>query len=372
MRIAAIGLGIFVLSTDLLTKSLVKNWTWLYENDYTVIDGFFTLQLVRNEGIAFGLLHETSSQWKPLVLSAIAITAISVVGYYLARTPSSDRFSLLSLGLLLGGIMGNLIDRIMNGYVVDFLTLHWKDQFAWPTFNIADAAITTGVFIILARTIFTSSEEAQKGVAALLLIPFSSLIVGAQDTGGIVEKLQAKYEEVDSFRARFQQTISSRGIEQSESGIVMMKRPGRMYWEYHNPTEKYFVADGKKTYFYVPQHHQVMVMELDLESADSPLLFLLGKGSFEQDFEIKIEEHSEPEGLSSPLVLRLIPREPHPEFTELLLEIDPASYMIHKLTVIEPIGQQNEYLLTDIQENVKIPDRQFRLKIPSNVEVIEQ
>ena len=95
----------------------------------------------------------------------------------------------------------------------------------------------------------------------MVLIPFSSFIVGAQDTSGIVEKLQAKYEEVDSFRARFQQTMSSRGIEQSESGIVMMKRPGRMYWEYHNPTEKYFVADGKKTYFYVPQHHQVNMGE---------------------------------------------------------------------------------------------------------------
>ena len=372
MRIAAIGLGILVLSIDLLTKSLIKNWSWLYKNDYPVIDGFFTLQLVRNEGIAFGLLHEANSQWKPVVLSAIAITAIAVVGYYLARTPTSDRFSLLSFGLLLGGIMGNLIDRVMNGYVIDFLTLHWKDQFAWPTFNIADAAITTGVFIILARTIFASSEGTQKGLAAVLLIPFSSLIVGAQDTSGIMEKLQAKYEEVDSFRARFQQTMSSRGIEQRESGIVMMKRPGRMYWEYHNPTEKYFVADGKKTYFYVPQHRQIMVMELDLESADSPLLFLLGKGSFEKDFEIEIEEHNIAEDQSSPLILHLIPREPHPEFTELILEVDPVSYMIHKLTVVEPIGQQNEYLLTDIQENVKIPDRQFKLKIPSNVEVIEQ
>ncbi len=372
MRIAAIGLGIFVLSTDLLTKFWVKNWSWLYDHNYPVIEGLFKIQLVRNEGIAFGLLHSVDSQWKPLILSAIAITAIAVVGYYLARTPPSDRLSLLSFGLLLGGIMGNLVDRMMNGYVIDFLTLHWKDQFAWPTFNVADAAITTGVLIILARSILASSEETQKGAVALLLIPFASFMSGVQDTSGIVEKLQAKYEEVDSFKARFKQTISSRGIRQSESGIVMMKRPGRMYWEYHNPTEKYFVADGKKTYFYVPKYKQVMVSELDFESADSPLLFLLGKGDFEQDFEIETEEHTAPTDQDSGIVLRLIPREPHPEFTQLLLEIDPVSFMIRKLTVIEPIGQQNEYLLTDIQENVKIPDRQFKLKIPSNVEVIEQ
>lgn len=361
-----------MLSADLLTKFWVKNWAWLYSHDYPVIDGLFTIQLVRNEGIAFGLLHSVESYWKPLILSAIAITAIAVVGYYLVKTPTSDRFSLLSFGLLLGGIMGNLVDRMMHGYVVDFLTLHWKDQFAWPTFNIADAAITTGVFIILVRTLLSSSEEAQKGAAALILLPFSIFMSGAQDANGIVEKLQAKYEEVESFSARFEQTLSSRGIRQSESGIVMMKRPGKMYWEYHNPTEKYFVADGKKAYFYVPQYNQVMVSELDLENADSPLLFLLGKGNFEQDFEIETAEDSTKTDQLSGLVLRLIPREPHPEFTQLLLEIDPVSFMIQKLTVIEPIGQQNEYLLTDIQENVKIPDRQFRLKIPSNVEVIEQ
>jgi len=372
MRIAAIGLGIFVLSVDLLTKFWVKNWAWLHSHDYPVIDGFFTIQLVRNEGIAFGLLHSVDSHWKPWILSAIAMTAIAVVGYYLARTPTSDRFSLLSFGLILGGIMGNLVDRMMHGYVVDFLTLHWKDQFAWPTFNVADAAITTGVFIILARTLLSSPEEAQKGAAALLLLPFSIFMSGAQNASEIVEKLQAKYEDVNSFRARFEQTLSSRGIRQSESGIVMMKRPGKMYWEYHNPTEKYFVADGKKAYFYVPQYEQVMVSELDLENADSPLLFLLGKGDFEHDFEIEIEEDNTTTDQLSGIVLRLVPREPHPEFSQLLLEIDPVSFMIRKLTVIEPIGQQNEYLLKDIQENVKIPDRQFRLKIPSNVEVIEQ
>lgn len=372
MRIVAIGLGIFVLSTDLLTKFWIKNWTWLQSHDYPVIDGLFTIQLVRNEGIAFGLLHSVDSRWKPLILSAIAITAIGIVVYYLARTPREDRLSLLSFGLLLGGITGNLIDRMVNGYVIDFLTLHWKDQFAWPTFNIADAAITGGVFIILARTILASSEESKKGATALLLIPALSFMAELQDSDEVIARLQTKYEEVESFRAHFSQTLSSRGIRETETGVVIMKRPGRMYWEYHNPTEKYFVADGKKTYFYVPEHRQLMVTELDLESADSPLLFLLGKGNFEQDFEAEIVSDVGVPDQASGLLLRLVPRQPHPEFTELLLEVDQASYMIRKLTIIEPIGQQNEYLLTDIEENVKIPDRQFRLKIPSNVEVIEQ
>jgi outer membrane lipoprotein-sorting protein len=145
-----------------------------------------------------------------------------------------------------------------------------------------------------------------------------------------------------------------------------------MYWEYHSPTEKYFVADGKKTYFYVPQQKQVLISELDLEAADSPLLFLLGKGDFENEFEIEVQDFTLLDSQDPRLELRLTPRDPHPEFSEILLDIDPDSFLIKRLTVIEPIGQQNEYWLTEIEENVKISDRQFKLKIPSNVEVIEE
>ena len=359
-----IGLGVFAL--DLLTKWIVKTTDWLH--NYSVIEGFLTIQLVRNEGIAFGLLHSLQSEWKPIVLSLIAVIAVSAVSYYIYITPSDQRISLLALGLLLGGILGNFLDRALNQYVVDFVTLHWKDQFAWPTFNVADSAITTGVFIILLQSLFPRKHA---GAAALCLVLVSGTWLEASPQGDLVDRLQHKYDEIQSFSASFEQTMRTRGISQQESGVVMMKKPGKMYWEYREPTEKYFVSDGEKVYFYVPQDNQVLVSELDLAANDSPLMFLLGRGDIRRDFEIEAEQSSAATDEGGTVVLRLVPKEPQPEFSELLLSVSPSTFLIHKLTVIEPIGQQREYELTNFKQNESIPDRQFELKIPSHVEIIE-
>jgi len=365
MRSFAVIIGVSVFALDMISKWWVKTSGVRY---YPVIDGFFTIQLVKNEGIAFGLLHSLQSEWKPIILSVIAVAALSVVVYYIYNTPSDQRFSLIALGLLLGGILGNFMDRLMNHYVVDFLTLHWKDQFAWPTFNLADSAITTGVFIIFLQTIFTA--KTQKASCFFLLFTFG-FSVNASDPGQLIDKLQRKYEEIQSFTASFEQTLENRGITQTESGILMMKKPGLMYWEYHDPKEKYFVADGKKIYFYIPQENQVLVSSMDLEESNSPLLFLLGKGDVRRDFQVELSDTSSEAGQEDSVLLRLIPRRAHPDFSEVLLLISPSTFLIEKLTVVEPIGQQNEYKLTDFKPNVPIPDDQFELDIPSHVEVIE-
>jgi lipoprotein signal peptidase/chaperone LolA len=325
---------------------------------------------VRNEGIAFGLLHSFDSGWKPVILSVIALVAVAVVSYYIYHTPQEYRFSLISLGLLLGGILGNFTDRLANRYVTDFLTLHWKDQFAWPTFNVADAAISTGVFVILLQTVFARGD--QKGLASLLLLPALGFGFGAVDPEKIIDRLQQQYEEMGSFTANFEQTFMGHGVTLRESGIVMMQKPGKMYWEYRDPTEKYFVADGKKTYFYVPKDRQMLVSDLNLSESNSPLLFLLGRGDIRRDFDASLEEVSREERSTDPIILRLTPRQLQPDFSYLILEISPVTFLIHRLTVVEPIGQQNDYQLSDIQENVKIPDQQFELKVPSDVEVVQE
>ena len=246
MRYFTLALGFSVFALDLLSKWLVKEN--LCPREYSVIDGFFTIQCVRNEGIAFGFFHSVDSTWKPVLLSVVAILAITFVFYYILKTPSSDKLSFLALGLLLGGILGNFTDRLLNQYVFDFLTLHWEDKFAWPTFNLADSAISTGVAIILIKTLLDSKKTAT--AVCLFLVSLASLpLCHGQEIDNIIDSLQAKYNRIDSFSAEFEQTFSSRGIEMTENGVVLMKRPGRMYWEYREPTEKYFVANGEKTYF---------------------------------------------------------------------------------------------------------------------------
>ncbi len=157
MRIFAVGLGLFVFALDALTKSWVKNTLWLH--DYPVIDGYFTIQYATNQGIAFGLFHDLQSSWKTPVLAAMAVAAIAMVLYYVWTTPARERLVFVSLGLLLGGISGNFVDRILHESVVDFLKLHWGHRFAWPTFNVADSAITCGVAMILLASFLGAPQK---------------------------------------------------------------------------------------------------------------------------------------------------------------------------------------------------------------------
>lgn len=389
MRIFALILGLAVFGLDVVTKRWVEHTAWLYH--YPVIEGFFTIQYRRNEGIAFGLLHELQSEWKPVLLSLLALVAIVVVLYYIRVTPEDQRLSFVSLGLLLGGILGNFTDRLLNQYVVDFITLHWKNQFAWPTFNIADAAITCGVFLILYETFFWSRPEDSGGpgtaepdsgkgttpeatggkvLGAGLLLPLLLLPSVPENPAQVAEKLQKKYESLRSFIAEFEQIFHSRSVELRESGVVMMEKPGRMYWEYRNPTRKFFVADGNRTYFYVPRDNQLVVSKLTPSASGSPLMFLLGSGDLRRDFTVEYAEEREEDPRA--IRLKLTPRIPQAEFSYLILEVDTGSYLIRRLRIVEPIGNQNEYILYNLKENVRIPDRQFKLDVPSGVEVIEQ
>lgn len=166
MRLFAIISGLLVFLVDLVTKWWVSNTLALHY--YPVVDGLFTIHYVRNEGIAFGLFHSFESNWKPVVLSIMAIIAVVIVLYYIWQTPPEERRVFVSLGLLLGGILGNFVDRLVHGYVVDFLEFHWQDAFSWPTFNIADAAITTGVILIIYESFFGRQEHPEQGTEKAL------------------------------------------------------------------------------------------------------------------------------------------------------------------------------------------------------------
>ena len=156
LRKLAVCLGLVVFILDLSTKWLIQNIDWL--RYYPVIEGFFTINYVRNEGIAFGLFHTLESEWKVVFLLFMGVLAVLVTLYYIWSTPTNQPLLIISLGLLLGGILGNLVDRFLNHYVIDFLEIHWKNYFSWPTFNLADAAITCGVFLIFYTTFFPDNN----------------------------------------------------------------------------------------------------------------------------------------------------------------------------------------------------------------------
>ena len=100
----------------------------------------------RNEGAAFSFLHDAGG-WQRLFFSAVAVAA-SIVLVVLIRRPQTDRPQRLAFGLLLGGALGNLLDRLARGAVVDWIDVRWQ-SFYWPAFNVADIGITLGAALIV-------------------------------------------------------------------------------------------------------------------------------------------------------------------------------------------------------------------------------
>lgn len=115
-----------------------------------VIEGFFNLTYVRNKGAAFGILAGSSAWLRRPLLILFSVAAIAFIVRLLVYLPRSERLLATALTIILGGAVGNLIDRIVYGEVIDFLDFYWS-VYHWPAFNVADACITVGVLLTLGR-----------------------------------------------------------------------------------------------------------------------------------------------------------------------------------------------------------------------------
>ena len=145
-RVHYLILSAVVILLDLWTKHLVLKSIQLHEA-VPVIPNFFQLVHVRNTGAAFGLGANASSKLVPILLNAGAIAVFCVVVVYALRTAVSDKLLQTGLHLILGGAIGNLVDRFRFGYVVDFLDVYVGTHH-WPAFNVADSAICIGIALL--------------------------------------------------------------------------------------------------------------------------------------------------------------------------------------------------------------------------------
>ncbi len=134
-----------VLVLDQVTKALVLAHLPL-GGSIPVLPGFFDLTHVHNPGGAFGFLSGMSAEIRALLFVAVSLLAAGLILYFYWQTPPNQRFLAVGLSLLFGGAVGNLVDRIRFGVVVDFLDLY-AGSLHWPAFNVADSAITVGVLI---------------------------------------------------------------------------------------------------------------------------------------------------------------------------------------------------------------------------------
>ncbi|MDC4203085.1 MAG: signal peptidase II [Candidatus Manganitrophus sp.] len=149
-----IGGGTIIL--DQITKLLIQNAFRLHES-VVVIQDFFSLTYIRNPGAAFGLFADQSAGFRSVFFLVVSIVALSILLYFLAQTPKEDKSSLVAISLLFGGAVGNLIDRVRMGEVVDFLDFY-VGQFHWPAFNVADSAITIGISLLMFNLFWLKKE----------------------------------------------------------------------------------------------------------------------------------------------------------------------------------------------------------------------
>lgn len=197
--------------------------------------------------------------------------------------------------------------------------------------------------------------------ALLLVVPLSAAADAADELLARVEKRNAQVRDLE---ARFTQSYRSGalGRELVETGVLKLKRPGRMRWEYQKPEQKLFVTDGKTWYFYVPAERQVVVRE---QAGDrrAPALLLAG-GSIAEQFApaLEVDAAGRPR-------LRLRPRAADPDLDRVYVDLD-ASDRITGLEVHDVQGNISRFRFEELRENRGLADELFRFRVPQGVEVI--
>jgi len=155
-------IALLVVLLDRATKWIVSRNISLHEG-IQVIPGFFRITHVENRGAAFGLFADSPAQWKIAMLVLFSMVALVIVSALLWRNSHAMTSTGIGLALILGGAVGNLWDRLLNGRVVDFL-LFYVGQYQWPAFNVADSAIVCGAGLLVIEILFAKAPAQQKSV----------------------------------------------------------------------------------------------------------------------------------------------------------------------------------------------------------------
>jgi outer membrane lipoprotein carrier protein len=217
---------------------------------------------------------------------------------------------------------------------------------------------------------------------ALIMMAAASLVMGAHDlrasgaaeptAAELAHSLQKKIEGIRDFSADFVHVYEGGALKKqiTERGHLLVKKPGRMRWDYTAPEPKTFVSDGAQLYSYVPADKQVVVSPIPPDDqATTPALFLAGKGSLTRDFTPSIVE--QPAGMpAGSRTLKLVPKSRQQDYDWLMLVVDPASFAIRGLVTVDAQGGRSSFLFTNLKENVGLTDKEFAFKIPRGVDVV--
>ena len=205
----------------------------------------------------------------------------------------------------------------------------------------------------------------------LLLFVSAAATASAPDVHAVAEAVDNHYNHLQSLQTEFTETYRGAGIERTEAGSLLLKKPGKMRWEYRVPREKLFLSDGKTAWFYVPADHQVRRTDVrKLDDLRSPLGFLLGKTRLEKELQGLSFAPDVPPSAPGNFVLRGLPKAMADRISEVILEITP-DHRIVRIQFQEADDSVTEYRFGEQEENQKIADQRFQFTPPAGVEVVE-
>jgi len=150
-------LSLVIVVADQLTKAMATAELVLHK-PVAVVPGLFNWTLAHNYGVAFSIFNDGPG-WQRYGLSAFALAVSAVFTVWLLRLPRHERWSAAGLALVVGGAVGNVIDRLRLGYVVDFIEVYWRD-WHWPAFNLADSAICVGAAVLVIASLRGERRQA--------------------------------------------------------------------------------------------------------------------------------------------------------------------------------------------------------------------
>ncbi len=202
--------------------------------------------------------------------------------------------------------------------------------------------------------------------------PAAAAAVPRMDIRAVVERVQKRYDTAQDFRAVFSQTLTNVAYNRtsSSSGEVLLKKPGRMRWNYDKPEKKMYLADGELLWLYEPEDKQAFKQSLKGSQLPAALAFLTGKGKLSDEFEVTFATAGG-HGTPGDYVLSLRPKQPQGQVKAILFVVDSREFHVRESVVVDAQGNTNNLVFSDVKVNTKIPDSIFRWTPPAGVRVVD-
>jgi outer membrane lipoprotein carrier protein len=188
----------------------------------------------------------------------------------------------------------------------------------------------------------------------------------------VIDRVQKRYDGAKDFRARFNQTLTNAAFarKSSSSGEVLLKKPGRMRWNYTQPEPKMYLADGNTLWLFEPEDKQAFKQDLKSSQLPAALAFLTGQGKLTTEFEVAFAPKT-PYGTPRDYVLSLSPKTPQAQVKSILFVVEPATFNVRESVITDAQGNVNDLLFSDIRVNTAVPDATFRWSPPPGVRLID-